>query len=85
MKSGTKIHEKEFVQLKNIDAKIKRWWKTLIDGKKLLSRFRGKLVKMIWDAGGKFYNYSILPKIRHILLHWCYELTEEIFFNELTN
>ena len=55
----------------------------LIDGKK--TRFRGKLVKMIRDAGSKFDDYSISPKIRQILLHWGYELTEEDFFNELIN
>ena len=37
--------------------------------KKIVSRFRGKLVKMIGDAGGKFDGYSISPKIRQILLH----------------
>ena len=47
----------------------------LIDGKKL-SRFRGKLVKMIKDASSKFDDYSILPKIRQILLLWGCELTE---------
>ena len=57
----------------------------LIDGKKIVSRFRGKLVKMIKDTGSKFNNYSILPKIRQILLHWGYELTEKYIFNELTN
>ena len=50
-----------------------------------MSRFRGKLVKMIRDTGGKFDDYSVSPKIRQILLHWDYELTEEDFFNELTN
>ena len=40
---------------------------------------------MIRDAGSKFNNYSILPKIRQILLQWGYELTEKDFFNELTN
>ena len=25
---------------------------------------------------GKVDDYSILPNIRHILLHWGYELTE---------
>ena len=40
---------------------------------------------MIRDAGSKFDDYSILPKIRQILLHWGYEFTEEDFFNELTN
>ena len=28
---------------------------------------------------------SISLKIREILLHWSYELTEKDFFNELTN
>ena len=41
--------------------------------------FRGKLVKMIRDAGSKFDDYSISPKIRQILLHWGYELTEKDF------
>ena len=45
-----------------------------------MSRFRGKLVKMIKDVGSKFDDYSILPKIRQILLHWSYELTEKDFF-----
>ena len=46
---------------------------------KIVSRFRGKLVKMIRDAGSKFDHYSISPKIRQILLHWGYELTEKTF------
>ena len=41
----------------------------LIDGKKIISSFREKLVKMIRDAGGKFDDYSISPKIRQIFLH----------------
>ena len=57
----------------------------LIDGKKIVSRFRGKLVKMIRDAGSKFDDYSISSKIRQMLLHWGYQLTEKDFFNELTN
>ena len=48
-----------------------------------MSRFIGKLVKMIRDAGIKFDDYSISPKIRQILLYWGYELTERDFFNEL--
>ena len=40
---------------------------------------------MIKDAGSKFDNYSILAKIRKILLHWGYELTEKGFFIILTN
>ena len=57
----------------------------LIDGKKIVSRFREKLVKMIRNAGSKFDDYSISPKIRQILLHWGYELKENNFFNELPN
>ena len=48
----------------------------LIDGKKIVSRFKDKLVEMIKDVGGIFDNYSISPKIRQILLHWGYELVE---------
>ena len=51
----------------------------LIDGKKIVKRFRGKLVQVIKDAGSKFDDYSISPKIRQILLHWGYELTEKDF------
>ena len=40
---------------------------------------------MIRDVGSKFDDYSNSPKIRQILLHWGYQLTEKIFFNELTN
>ena len=60
------------------ERQINRW-------KKIVSKFRGKLVKMIKDAGSKFDDYSIAPKIRQILLHRGYELTEENLFNELTN
>ena len=65
-------------RLKDDKRKINRW-------KKIVSRFRSKLVKMIRDTSSKFDDYSILRKIRQILLHWGYELTEEDFFNELTN
>ena len=53
----------------------------LIDGKKIVSRFRGKLVKMIKDTDSKFDDYSVSPRIRQMLLHWGYELTEKDFFN----
>ena len=52
---------------------------------KIVSRFRGKLVKMIRNAGSKYDDCSISPKIRQVLLHWGYELTEKDFFNELSN
>ena len=40
---------------------------------------------MIKVTGNKFDDYSILPKIRQILLHWGYELTEKDFFINSTN
>ena len=60
------------------ERQINRW-------KKIVGRFRGKLAKMIKDAGSKFNDYSISSKIRQILLHWGYELTEKIFFINSTN
>ena len=50
------------------ERQINRW-------KGIVSRFRGKLVKIVKDAGSKHDVYSILPKqillqIRKILLHW---------------
>ena len=53
--------------------------------KKNVSRFSGKLVKMIKDTGSKYDDYSILPEIRQVLLYWGYELTEKDFFIDLTN
>ena len=61
---------------KNDKRQINRW-------KRIVSRIRGKLVKMIKNPGCKFDDYSILPKIRQILLHWDYQLTEKDF--ELSN
>ena len=57
----------------------------LIGGKSCQQSSRGKLVKLIKDAGSKFDDYSLSPKIRQMLLHWGYELTEEDMFNELSN
>ena len=45
-----------------------------------MSRFRGKLVKMIKNSGSKCDDYSIAPKIRQILLHCGYELTKKRFW-----
>ena len=45
----------------------------------IVNRCRGKLVKMIKDAGSKFDDYSVSPKIRQIFLRWGYELTEKDF------
>ena len=60
------------------ERKINRW-------KGFVSRFKGKLVKMIKYACSKFDDYSISPKIRQILLHWGYELTEKDFYINSTN
>ena len=49
-------------RLKDDERQFNRW-------KSIVSRFRGKLVKMIKDTGSKFNDYSISPKIRQILLH----------------
>ena len=56
---------------KSVDGErqIKRW-------KETVSRFKGKLVKVVKNIGGKFDDYSISSKITQILLHWGYELTE---------
>ena len=59
------------------ERQINRW-------KGIASRFKGKLVKMIKDADSIF-DYSIPPKIRQILLHWGYELTEKEFSIDSTN
>ena len=49
---------------------LKRW-------KGIVNRFKDKLIEMIKKAGSKFDDYSISPKIRQILLHWGYEVTEK--------
>ena len=60
------------------ERKINRW-------KRIISRFRGKLEKMIKGTGSKFDDYSTSPKSRQILLHWGYELTEKNLFLNSTN
>ena len=50
---------------KNDERKISGW-------NVIVSRFKGKLVKMIKYVGGKFDDCSISPKIRQTLLHWGY-------------
>ena len=37
---------------------------------RIVSRFKGKLIKMIKDANGRIEDYSVSPKIRHVLVHW---------------
>ena len=55
------------------ESQINRW-------KRIVSRFRGKLVGLVKDAGSEFGTYSISPKIRQILLHLGYELTKRDYF-----
>ena len=52
---------------------IRRW-------KENVSRFKGKLAKMIKDVNCRFDDYSNSPKIRQILLHWDYEFAMVNFF-----
>ena len=47
------------------ERQINRW-------KKIVSRFKSKLVKMVKDVNGRFDDYSISPKIRQILFHEDY-------------
>ena len=54
------------------------------DDKRQINRWKKLLVKMIKDTVSKYDDYSISPKIRQILLHWGYELTEKDFFIDLT-
>ena len=62
-----------------------RYWlgrRSLDDGRQInrwkgiVTRFKGKLVEMIKDVNGRFGDYFVSSKIRQILLHWGYELTE---------
>ena len=53
----------------NDERQIARW-------KRIVNRFKGKLVKMIKHINGRVDDYSISPEIRQILLHWSYELVE---------
>ena len=55
------------------------------DREKMVSRFRGKLLKMIKDSGSKYDDFSNSPKIKQILLHWGYQLTEKDFFTNSAN
>ena len=55
------------------ERKINRW-------KRIFSRLRGKLVKMIKDSGSKLDDYSVSPKIRQNILHCGDELTEKKIF-----
>ena len=58
----------------------------LIDGKRFWVGLEiNWWLKMIKDAGSKFDDCSISPTIRHILLHWGYELNEIYFFVDLKN
>ena len=46
--------------------------------KGIVSRFKGKVVKMIKDVNSRFDDYSISPKLRQILLHWGYEVEDDL-------
>ena len=40
---------------------------------------------MIRDTDSKFYDHLISPKIRQMLFHWGYKLTEKDFLNKLAS
>ena len=61
-------------------AEYRKMIKDKLIDEKIVSRLRGELVKRIKDANSKFDDYSISSKIRQILLHRSYELTEKDFF-----
>ena len=44
----------------------------------MVSRFRGKLLKMIKDSGSKYDDFSISPKIRQILLQLILDSIDSI-------
>ena len=48
--------------------------------KRIVTRFKGKFIKMIKDVDGRFDDYYISLKIRQILFHCGYELIETDFF-----
>ena len=56
------------------DERQINWWKRIV------SRFKSKLIKMTKDGNGKFDDYSAFPKIRKNLLHCSYKLVENNFF-----
>ena len=60
-----------WLRRRSLDDKrqIARW-------KRIVTRYKSKLVKMMKDVNGRLDDYSISPKIRQILLHWGYKLTE---------
>ena len=51
----------------------------IIRWKGIVSRFKGKLAKMIKDTNARFDYFSISPVIRQLLLHRGYELVEVDF------
>ena len=53
----------------------------LIDGNKIVSRFRRKSVKMIRNAGSKYDGYSISPNFITLGV----QINKQRFFNELSN
>ena len=63
-------------RLEDDERQINKW-------KKNLSRFRGKLVKMIRDVGTKLDDYSISPKIKQNLLRINRRFDKLTYKNEL--
>ena len=57
---------------------INRW-------KNIVSRCRGKLVKMIKIPGSEYDDLSIAPKIRQIFIALGIWINKKIFFDKLLN
>ena len=61
------------------ERQVKRWLK--LAGPK--GRFRNFLVTQIVKKNGKWNDETISPKIRQVLQHWGYKLTEKDFDAEI--
>ena len=59
------------------ERQINRW-------KRIVSRFKGKLINMTKDVNGKLNDYSSSPKIRQVLFQWGYELTKRMCCNSFS-
>jgi len=60
---------------KDDERQVKRWVRTAGPN----SRFRRALINLIKKNKAKYNDFSISPKIRQILQHWGYVLTEKDF------
>ena len=50
---------------------------------KIVTRFKGWLFGIIKKINGRFNDYSISPAVRQVLLHWGYELEDDVLRTDL--